>query len=143
MRVEVDQSGKMEVLTVDTALAFSDGIASSILVPAAVKREAYHTLKARGTRPKLIGFRMFAAGLYILLNKYLDQITVVVIDVEYDGWEGMIKGLLVRHIAGRRPEIGFWCVGKKSPAHSVAWLTYRGKRKPDVVVTAHELLKYC
>ncbi|OQY22772.1 MAG: hypothetical protein B6I35_05345 [Anaerolineaceae bacterium 4572_32.2] len=50
MRVEVDQSGKMEVLRVDTALALSNGITASILIPAAVKREVYRQLKYRGVK---------------------------------------------------------------------------------------------
>lgn len=142
MRVEVDQSGKVEVLTVDTALAFSDGITASILIPAAVKREVYQRLKARGVKPKLIGFRMFAAGLYLLLKEHLDRLETVIIDVEYEGWEGVIKGLLLRQMPDWRPDIFFQHIGKKSPAHNVAWLTYRGKRKPDRIVRARELLKY-
>ena len=73
MRVEVDQSGKMEVLTVDTALAFSDGIAASILIPAAVKRQVYRQLKSRGVKHKMIIARMFSAGLFLLLQDHLEH----------------------------------------------------------------------
>ena len=86
---------------------------------------------------------MCAAGLYLLLEEHLDRFETVIIDVEYEGWEGVIKGLLLRHMSGRRPDFFFQSIGKKSPAHNVAWLTYRGKRKPDRIVQAQELLEYC
>ena len=80
--IEIDQSGKMERLTVDTALAFSDGIARSILVPVAVKRKVYQTLKEKGVKPKLISVRMFAAGLFLLLEGHLKDLGEVIIDLE-------------------------------------------------------------
>jgi hypothetical protein len=45
MHIKVDQSGKIEVLTVDTVLAFSNEITATLLVPATAKRETYQALK--------------------------------------------------------------------------------------------------
>lgn len=100
MRVEVDQSGKMEVLTVDTVLAFSDGISASILVPATVKREAHKQLKARGVKRKMIIVRMFAAGLFLLLVDHLESIETMVIDVEYEGWDAEIRSVIGSYPGG-------------------------------------------
>ncbi len=148
MRVEVDQSGKVEVLTVDTALAFSDGIAASILIPATVKREVYRRLKARGVKRKMITARMFAAGLFLLLEDYLDNIVTVVIDIEYEGWNAEIRGLLLTHIRRMLPyvpqaRIDFGYVGKKSRAHKAALAVFRKAREPGRRITARELLNLC
>ena len=66
--IEVDQSGRTDVLTDDTVLAFSNGIQAAIFIPANVKRKCYRRLKAAGMRKRLIGIRLFAAGLVLLLN---------------------------------------------------------------------------
>jgi len=59
--IEVDQSGRTDTLTVDTALAFSNEIQSVILIPKAVKWECYQLLKNRGVRKDLISVKLFAA----------------------------------------------------------------------------------
>ncbi len=69
--IEVDQSGRTDVLTDDTALAFSDGIQAAIPIPAAVKRQCYWHLKTTGLRKRLIGIRLFAAWLVLLLRPYI------------------------------------------------------------------------
>ena len=92
--VEVDQSGRIEVLTTDTALGFSNDLQAAVLISAAVKRNCSKQLRARGIRPKMISIRMFAAGLYLLLEKHLNQIEDMTIDREFPGWEAEIKGLL-------------------------------------------------
>jgi len=145
MCIEVDQSGKVEVLTVDTALAFSDGIAASILVPATVKREVYQRLKARGVKRKIIIVRMFAAGLFLLLVDHLESIETMVIDVEYEGWDAEIRGVLLAHIREVSPcvhkdQIVFGYVGKKSRAHKAALAVFRKTREPRKRMTARELL---
>jgi hypothetical protein len=68
VNIEIDQSGRIEVLTVDTAFGFSNRRQSAILVPVAVKRQVSGQLHARGVRPKLVSVRMFAASLFLLLE---------------------------------------------------------------------------
>lgn len=125
MHIKVDQSGKIETLAVDTVLAFSNEITATLLVPAAAKREAYQALKCRGVKPKMIGIRMFAAGLFLLLRDYLAVIDAVTVDVEFEGWEGAIRGLLLGHIRQQVPNfpkehIIFRHVGKKDRCHTIA-----------------------
>ena len=146
--IEVDQSGRMEVLTEDTALGFSNGYQASILIPASTKRKASRALRDRGVRPKMISIRMFAGGVFLLLKSHLNRISTVTIDTEYPGWEPEIKGLLLAHIRRQasdfaNEDIVFGQIGKGSPAHDIAWRTYRGKRTADRKITAEELLKHC
>ncbi|HEY74181.1 MAG TPA: hypothetical protein G4N99_13035 [Thermoflexia bacterium] len=138
----------MEVLRVDTALALSNGITASILIPAAVKREVYRQLKYRGVKHNMIVARMFAAGLFLLLRDYLGSITTVIIDVEYEGWDAIIRGLLLARIRKVSPcihkdQIGFGYVGKKSPAHKVALEVFRKKHAPGKKINAQGLLSLC
>jgi len=117
--VEVDQSGKIEKTAKDTALAFSDDIAYSILIPAAVKRAALSKLRQQRYPDRMIYLRMFSAGLFLLLRDHLAQIGQITIDPEYPGWEAEIKGMLLRHVRGIYPDwwkekIVFERIGKKS-----------------------------
>ena len=132
----------------DTALGFSNGLQAAILIPAAVKRNCSRELRSRGVRPKVISVRMFAAGLFLLLENHLDAIGTMIIDLEFPGWEAEIKGLLLKHIRQRVPEfasedIVFAQIGRGSGAHEIAWATYRRERTPEKVVTLGELLRFC
>src|SRR5213592_3516631 len=94
----VDQSGRTDVLTVATALALADDLRCSVLIPAAVKRACAEALRARSVRKRLIGVRMFAAGLVLLLEQCAQPQPVVVIDLEYVGWDGEIKGHVLHRL---------------------------------------------
>ena len=144
--IEVDQSGRTDQLTVDTVLAFSDAIQAAILIPKAVKRECYQPLKKAGVRKDLIGVKLFAAGLILLLILYIRDLELITIDLEYPGWKNEIKEHLLRYLREIRPDlsnrqIAFGLIGKGSRAHKVALATHRGERKPDKWVRVEELLE--
>jgi hypothetical protein len=146
--VEVDQSGRTDVLTVDTVLALADGLQRAVLIPRTVKRECEARLKAHGMRKALIGIRLFSAGLVLLLEGCIQQLGLIVIDLEYTGWEGEIKRHILRQLRARGHEvmedqIVFQQIGKKSHAHDLAWQTLRGYRSPDRRVRVDELLAAC
>ncbi|MFQ5811862.1 MAG: hypothetical protein ACE5I2_01510 [Anaerolineae bacterium] len=146
--IEVDQSGRTDVLSHDTVLAFSDGIQAAILIPASVKRQCYQRLKATGLRKRRIGIRMFAAGLVLLLRPYVATLESITVDQEYEGWEPTIKEHLLRHLQAERPDLTnrqvvFQRIGKGSRAHSVALATYRGDREPNRRIGVGELLAVC
>ncbi len=144
--VEIDQSGRTDVLTVDTALALSNSLKASILIPKAVKQECYHALKASGIRKSRIGVRMLTAALVVLLRPHIGEIHTIIIDLEYvGGATGEIKGELLHNLRQNAPDlrndqIVFGQIGKKSGAHTLALQTYRGVRQPDRRVTASEML---
>lgn len=146
--VEVDQSGKVERIQADTVLAFSNSQRYAIRIPASVKRTALHVLRQRrkpSASKKTIYLRLFAAGLYLLLRDHLDVLDHISIDTEYFGREADIRWMLlswVRRIDPQYPSerILFRQVGKKSPAHRLAWEVYRGIHQADHVVTEAEFL---
>jgi len=144
--VDVDQSGRTDRLTMDTVLAFSDRIRSSILISKAVKRECYDRLKAWGVRKGRIGIKLFIAGLVLLLQDHIAALETITIDQEYvGGAQGDIKSELVQRLRQRRPDLRsdqvvLRSIGKKSRAHQLALETYRGKRQPDRRVGVEEVL---
>jgi len=73
-------------------------------------------------------------------------IETAIIDREWEGWEGEIKGMLLQRIRRERPDfpsegISWGRVGKGSPAHTLAWLTSHGKRAPDRIISVEELVR--
>jgi hypothetical protein len=143
--IEVDQSGRTDVLTVDTVLAFSDGLQVVILIPKAVKQACYHSLKASGVRKHRIGVRLLTAGLVLLLQDQIARLQTVTIDLEYVGSAiGDIKGGLLQHLRQQIPglrsdQVIFRQIGKKSAAHVLALETFRGKREPNRRITIAEM----
>ncbi len=146
--VEIDQSGRTDVLTVDTVLALSNEVQVAILIPRRVKRACYAELRARGMRKALIGVRLFSAGLVLLLEEWVQNLGTITIDLEYAGWEGEIKRHLLRQLHARghhvaRDQVVFGQIGKKSRAHDVAWHTFRGNRTAERQLAVKELIEAC
>ena len=89
--------------------------------------------------------KLFAAGLFLLLKDHLSSIESMTIDREYTGLEGIIKGMLLNHLRKLDPGfpkegIAFRHIGKKSRAHQKAYDTFRGRVRPDRVITTGELV---
>lgn len=146
MQIEVDQSGKIENTKTATVLAFSNNIDYSILIPATVKRDCIEYLRKHYQRLHQPYMKFFAAALFLLLNKHLTKLDAVIIDEEYVGHAGTIKGMLLNYI--RRIQIDFpkekilfRRIGRKSKAHQKAYSTFVGNIKPDYKVTTDELLR--
>ena len=142
--VEVDQSTKIEQ-SGPTILAFANKISHAVLIPSRVKRAGFHALKAKGKSKAEALLLLFSAGLYLLLENYLDQIGPVVIDVEYPGKHKDIKAALLRYIYRNvglfEPDrIIFRRITKKSPADKKARNVRLGKDKKYQKITVEELL---
>jgi hypothetical protein len=146
--VEVDQSGRTDVLTVDTVLALSDDLQRAILIPKFAKRECWARLRAREMRKALVGIRLFSASLVLLLEECVDSLASITIDLEYVGWEGEIKRHVLRKLRERghkieKDQIVFRQIGKESPAHKLAWRTLRGYHTPQRYIGVDELMGAC
>lgn len=147
MRIEVDQSGKVEDTATGTVIAFSNEKKYSILIPSTVKRECLEELRQRGRTGKSIYRRMFTIGLFLLLKGRFQKSDFTVIDVEYTGHSRSIKEHLINLLIGAgmkvdADNIQFRRIGRKSPAHDLAYLTHRGEIKTNRKITSKELIKY-
>ncbi len=87
-------------------------------------------------------YRTFAAGVALLLKKHIRKIGRVVIDTEYAGRERVIRDMVVEMLSDqgfKLPIIEFKEIGKRSNAHTVAYLTMKRKRASDEMLVLGEL----
>jgi hypothetical protein len=143
--VEVDQSIKIGDLSGATVLAFSDHICGTVLIPAEVKRTLIRQVRVRGKSKIRATVQIFAAALFLLLERAIPQIDSVVIDTEYTGYEPDIEGMLLNYLREVEPgfskqRLVFRQVGKSSPAHKRAIAVHRGEVKPDRVLRIEDFL---
>jgi hypothetical protein len=143
--VQVDQSGKIGDTKVPTVLAFSNEENYAILIPASVKRACLHELRREGRSGTTLYLQLFAAGLYLLLKDFMQDLAEVTLDVEYAGHSARIKehllNLLLRAgITVSAANIQFQHVGKRSRAHKRAKAVFTGALKPNKTVELEEIL---
>ncbi len=136
MRIEVDQSGKVESTRTATVLALSNEIRFSILISARTKKRCHQYLKDESRLPKTRHLRLFAAAFVLLLKDYANQIDQIVIDTEYKGSESELT-LAIKNASKKArlefdpDKIIFARIGKKSNAHILAIEVLREIRDPD------------
>ena len=83
--------------------------------------------------------------LFFLLRHYIDQLHTVVIDMEYQGQEPLIKDHLMNILRRadypvQRQQITFGHIGKHSPAHNIAIETFRRNRAPNLILSVEDVL---
>jgi len=146
MQVEVDQSVRIKD-SQDTVMAFSNDERRAIILPAKVKRSVELYLRNRYRKPRNVELRIFTAGLFLLLKQHLTTQLEITIDKEFPGAENeaSIKGMLLNYIRKTFPnfhgdQIGFASIGKKSPAHKLAYAVHRGKEQANYTATDEDLL---
>lgn len=143
MRIEIDQSGKIENTERPTVLAFSNKKFRAILIAAREKRILQiHFRKLK--KPRMFIFSTFAAMVVCLIKTYRGNLSEIIIDREYYGHEDIIKSLILeisrsQSVELTKDQIRFRSVGKKSRAHILALSSYRN-RKSDLKISAKEVL---
>ena len=146
MKIEIDQSGKIEETAKLTAIAFTNSKTGSILLPARTKRRLQDQFRRIG-EPKLFILFIFTALIYILVKDNVKQITEIIIDTEYPGQDGIIRKLLLKMIAGDniadRLSINFKQVGRSSMSHRIALTVHRGFKNADILPTYQQMIDTC
>jgi len=146
MRIEIDQSWKIERTNRDTIIAFSNKEKGSLRIPAKVKRAAFVYLEEKFGRTKLNIFRIFATGIVLLIAKSKIKVsnTEIVIDLEYPGHDEEIISMMVGF--GRKiglnfdaTSIHFARVGKESPAHFLSYGVHSKKQEETFTAPLREL----
>ena len=143
MRVEVDQSGKIEQMDKDSYIAFSNREQYCIKLPKKVKREIL--FECRGKVRQLVQ-RIFAICLYYCLENYLHNKSIIVIDGEYPGWDADIKTYLIPLLRLKHKNfdkiIRFESIGRDSGAHKTAKSTFIGKIRPNKILEKEDIMKW-
>ena len=145
MKIEIDQSGKIEDTSKNTIITFSNDKFKSIFISAKEKREIQKIFRKIG-KPRIFIYKLFAILIFRLIKNHLKEIDEIIIDEEYSGKASLIKNFLLREIRKIKPDfqkdtIIFKRVGKKSRAHFLAYGVATEKKEADVKVTAKEVLK--
>lgn len=142
MRIEIDQSGKVEDTSRRTVIAYASdkGTTRSVLISARTKRRIQEELRRYG-QTKLFIYKIFAVGVFTLV-KGLKKSDTAVIDLEYQGKDKIITELVVRLLKSNRqstPTIEFKRIGNRPRVHYAAKSVFDGKKRPDVILSEAEL----
>ena len=143
-KYQVDQSGKIEDTAKLTVVALSNGLQKSIILSAKDKRDLQKTFREAG-KPKVFSLQVFAALVYILLEKSQVKDNVITLDKEYPGHENLIKSYIVQLINKRKKvrlhegNIRFGLIGKLSPAHNLAYISFK-KKRADLKATYNDII---
>lgn len=147
MKVEIDQSGKIEHLDTPTIVALSNDDAKALIIKASVKRRLLQQLFSGLTSKNDIIPLVFAVAVFLLIDvSHIN--TVIIIDEEYTGKDALIAQALTKLLNRKfgnkwRGSIRFSRIGKRSSAHRLAWELHRKKRKQSKLrhLTEQEILK--
>jgi len=145
MKIEIDQSGKIENTNKNTIIAFCDSKFKSIFISAKEKREIQKFFRRIG-KSRVFIYKVFAILVFLLIKNNLKEIDKIIIDEEYPGKNSLIKNFLLQEIRKIKPgfakeNIIFQKIGKKSRAHFLAYGVAVGKKKADTEVGAREILR--
>lgn len=147
MKIYIDQSGRLEHTSKDTAIAYSNAKQKGLLIKAKDKREIESIFRQAG-KPRIFIYKTFAVLIYLLIKDDLNRIQSIVIDDEYQGWGPLVKDFLFQIIREKNRKkldkefIYFGRIGKKNKAHEKAINTYQNKVKPDIVISFEDVLPY-
>lgn len=138
MHFEIDQSGRIEETNRDTVIAIANSkLQYSLQISAKLKRDLQKKYKSID-KPKLFSYKTFAIAISLLVKRSKVKVNTLVVDVEYPGYERIIKEIILEHL-NKDIQIRFKQIGKNSPAHAKAYFTYKRKLKADFIAKIEEL----
>jgi len=141
MKIEIDQSGKIEKTNKHTYLAFSNRQHFVLKISSSEKRKLQRYFRAIG-KSRLFIYITFASLVVLLLKNLKPRRGLIVIDIEYPGRSNQIKNFIkIFNPDFSIEDISFHQIGKRSRAHFLAHGTAIRKLNPDLVVDAKQVLK--
>ena len=144
MRIEIDQSGRIEYTSKPTVVAFANSKTYSIIFLSRDKKYLQKIFRKAGT-PNMFVYKTFAILIFLLVKNFTKSIDQIIIDHEYLGYDKLIKQFLLDLLRRHKKnfdshDITFRHIGKKSFAHQIAIEAYRAKRA-DRKITIKDVLK--
>jgi len=134
VKIEVDQSIKIEQTSHSTVIGISNSKQCAVVISSQIKRKLKNDFRRIGRR-RSFAYRTFIAGVILAIQQAkLTHLSDIIIDIEYVGQERRLKSIFFE-MWGRNhtgtPDVSFKLIGKRSRAHEVCYRTMRGERKPD------------
>lgn len=144
MRIEIDQSGKIEDTNRPTVISYSNSKMKTLIILSKDKKLIQKLFRQAG-RPKIFVYRTFAVLIFLLLKDDIKNKDQIIIDKEYIGYEKLIKRFILElcqkfDLKIEPDSIHFKEIGKKSNAHKIAINSYRTK-KGDIKITLNDYLR--
>lgn len=140
MKYEVDQSGRIEETNRPTIISIANkNYSYSVKIDSKIKRSIQKKFQIIG-KPKMFSVYGFASGVIILIKKSKVKNSVVTVDVEYDGYNKILKEIFEKYLDSSI-EFRFISIGKKSPAHIVAYSVFKNKANPNYLIKIQEIEK--
>lgn len=140
MKYEVDQSGRIEETNRHTIVAIAnEDYSYTVKIDSRIKRSIQRKFQKIG-KPKMFAIYGFTSGLIILLKKSKIKNSVIIIDIEYDGYNEIIRRELNKN-SNQDLEFRFSNIGKKSPAHKIAYSVFKNNSRQNYKVSLIELEK--
>lgn len=143
---EVDLIGRIDAVNHPTAMSISAGLSVSLLISSSDKLDAIQKIK--NLKPQWgktrIHVYLYTNLVYLLIRNHIDKLDYVTIDIEYEGYEPIIKAKLINMLRrdGKditKNKIRFQRLDKKSSAHVMATRVFDQKAAPDWRITAEDL----
>jgi len=127
MKIEIDQSGKVEATAVKTVVC--DSLGNCIVVSSEDKKTIQELYRIAG-RPKMFVYELFSLLCALVIKLSYSRAHTYRIDVEYFGQEDLLTRLILQNLQKMKiyissGQINFHRIGKKSKAHSYAYEVYK------------------
>ena len=140
--MEIDQSGRVEDLTMNTVVAFANDHEASVFISAGTKREVVRFLKTK-ISPTDYAPVFFSILIFFLIKD--EKFSSVFIDEEYTGKDEFISEKvrkLCKFFKKPCPQIVFGRIGKHSQAHAIAIRTHRSRGKGAIKVSLKNVMVF-
>jgi len=126
MRIEIDQSVKIENTNRKTIIAFStaDSSMQGAAVISARDKKLIQTYFRSIKKPRLFIYITFVVLIFLMVKDTIKGYDQIVIDREYPGYDNFIIQTLRNLLAEQKIKnvsISISQIGRKSPAHDLAW----------------------
>ncbi len=138
MKIEADQSIKIEQTSQDTVIGISNGKQCAVVIPRKVKRKLKDDFREIGRR-RSFALRTFIAGVVLAIEHMKpSHLSDVIIDIEYPGKNRILKSIFLEMWSRGHeavPDVQFRLIGKQSKAHEACYLVTRKKRVADKILS--------
>lgn len=140
MKFEVDQSGRIEETNRHTIISIANKVYSFTVKIDSKSKKIIQKKFQKLKKPKMFGVYGFASGVIILVRNSKIKNSVLIIDIEYDGYNKILKEIFIKYL-DKSLEYRFLNIGKSSPAHKSAYSTFKKYTKANYIIKLEELEK--
>ncbi|OGG18916.1 hypothetical protein A3D78_05670 [Candidatus Gottesmanbacteria bacterium RIFCSPHIGHO2_02_FULL_39_14] len=135
MRIEIDQSGKVEATAIKTVIADSKG---HYITFSAVDKQSLQHIYRLANRPRMFVYEVFSVLVAIIIKQTYSPENSYTIDTEYLHQDDLIINLILQYLKKMKiyPDkdyVSISQIGKKSEAHKLAYLKYKTRGHPKKI----------